>query len=99
MLCKMEVEPFGVPLQNAEESITPQQAKLYSELTPSNSPRLPPQPEELGLLRRSQSTPDMNVLAFESRTERLLNQHRRLEVGQANDTLHWPFAGSFALAS
>lgn len=42
---------------------------------------MPPQPENLAVTARSHSTPDSSVLAFESRTERLLNQHKRLEVG------------------
>ena len=36
--------------------------------------------EETALTARTQSSPDINVVEFESRTERLLNQHRRLEV-------------------
>ena len=61
----------------------PQQGK--AEQSPKTDvgvagPGTPPQPEEIGLLSRSQSTPDMNVIAYESRTERLLNQHRRIEV-------------------
>ena len=36
--------------------------------------------EEMSLTTRTQSSPDINVVEFESRTERLLNQHRRLEV-------------------
>jgi hypothetical protein len=36
--------------------------------------------EDMSLISRTQSSPDINVVEFESRTERLLNQHRRLEV-------------------
>ena len=50
------------------------------EATSSPPPVLPPQPEDLALQCRAHSTPNMNVVAFESRTERLLNQHKRLEV-------------------
>lgn len=41
---------------------------------------LPSQPEGLALTAGSHSTPESPVLAFESRTERLLNQHKRIEV-------------------
>ena len=44
--------------------------ELYSPDSPS-SPQSP---------NRTSSTPETNVIAFESRTERLLNMHKRLEV-------------------
>ena len=45
-----------------------------------SQPVSPARRMSIELMKRTHSSPDVGVLAFESRTERLFNEHRRLEV-------------------
>lgn len=65
--------------QTSPAAASPLQPGEPAAAVAQEAPILKP-PPVIELLARSQSTPDVSVLAFESRTERLLNQHRRLEV-------------------